>query len=68
MVACNATPARHLWHVNYITPFPRNVSLDSLCLCREGKPFTVHPIACVAAGPRTRLNCTEGLERLRRRQ
>ena len=26
-VACNATPARHLWYVNYITPFLRNVSL-----------------------------------------
>ena len=31
-VACNATPARHLWYVNYITPFLRNVSLG--CLCR----------------------------------
>ena len=29
-VACNATPARHLWYVNYITPFPRNVSLGRL--------------------------------------
>ena len=27
----NATPARQLWYVNYITPFPRNVSLGSLC-------------------------------------
>ena len=30
-VACNATPARDLWYVNYITPFPRNVSLGRLC-------------------------------------
>ena len=30
MVACNATPAGHLWYVNYITPFPRNVSLGRL--------------------------------------
>ena len=30
MVVCNATPARHLWYVNYITPFPRNVNLGRL--------------------------------------
>ena len=30
MVACNATPARHLWYVNNITPFPRNVRLGRL--------------------------------------
>ena len=29
-VACNATPARHLWYVNYITPFLRNVSWGGL--------------------------------------
>ena len=29
--ARDATPARHLWYVNYITPFPRNVSLGRLC-------------------------------------
>ena len=29
-VACNATPARLLWYVNYITPLPRNVSLGRL--------------------------------------
>ena len=29
-VACNATPVRHLCYVNYITPFPRNVSLGRL--------------------------------------
>ena len=29
-VACNATPVRHLWYVNYIAPFPRNVSLGRL--------------------------------------
>ena len=33
-VTCNATPARHLWYVNYITPFPRNVSLGHLCSCQ----------------------------------
>ena len=30
-VACNATPARHLCYVKYITPFPRKVSLGRLC-------------------------------------
>ena len=30
MVACNATAVHHLWYVNYITPFPRNVSLGRL--------------------------------------
>ena len=30
--ACNETPARHLWYVNYITPFPRNLSLGRLWL------------------------------------
>ena len=29
-VACNATPARHICYVNYITPFPRNGSLGRL--------------------------------------
>ena len=29
-VACNVTPAHHLWYVNYFTPFPHNVSLDHL--------------------------------------
>ena len=31
-VACNATPARHICYVNYITPFPGNVSLGRLWL------------------------------------
>ena len=30
-VACNATPACRLCYVNYITPFPRDVSLGGLC-------------------------------------
>ena len=30
MVACNATPACHLCYVNYITPFPCNLSLGHL--------------------------------------
>ena len=30
-VAFNATPARRLCYVNYITPFPRDVSLGGLC-------------------------------------
>ena len=35
-VACNATPARHLWYVDYITPFPRNVSLGRLWVLMLG--------------------------------
>ena len=31
-VVCNVTPALHLRYVNYITPFPRNVSLGRLWL------------------------------------
>ena len=29
-VACNATLARHICYVNYISPFPHNVSLGRL--------------------------------------
>ena len=44
-VASNATPARHLWYVNYFTPFPRNVSLGHLwsdhdVACGDQKPFS----------------------------
>ena len=36
-VACNATLARHICYVNYISPFPRNVSLGRLWLYKIKK-------------------------------